>query len=388
MTRNILTGIMLLVVIIQSCREEYYPQIEKYEDILVVDGLITNEPGPYEIRLSQSSPISRPELIPYAGAQVMVVDNLGNEEIFAEVSKGVYKSVPDGMQGVVGRKYKVIITTKSDQIFESDFQELKEPTGISNVYAEIENYDTGDPYYPAYGYQFYVDSEASESDSTHLMWRLTGTYKYQADYYIRYYYYDYGLHEFPDPDSLYTCYNTEVIQGIYTFSTAGLSESAVIKFPLNYVTTDTRRLSIRYSLLVKQFTLTDEAYTYYNSLQAISAQQGALYAQQPYQVQGNIKNTLNPDDPVLGYFLVAGIDQQRIYVDRPPADEVEFYYGTCVLTDADFEAYGYIRWTDKRTWPLYVTTSTTGRRALPHQDCVDCRRRGGTIEKPEFWSDK
>ncbi|PLW94406.1 MAG: hypothetical protein C0591_13035, partial [Marinilabiliales bacterium] len=193
--------------------------------------------------------------------------------------------------------------------------------------------------------------------------------------------------EFPDADSLYTCYKTDVVQGIYTFSTAGLSETAVNGLPLNYVTTDTRMLSIRYSLLVKQYTVTDEAFTYYNSLQAISSEQGALYAQQPYQVKGNIKSTINPDEPILGYFLVAGIDEKRIYVNRPPSDQVEFYYSVCVLGDADFDAFGFIRWTDRRTWPLYVTTSTSGRRALPHQDCLDCRRHGGTIEKPEFWTD-
>ncbi len=77
MTRNILTGVILLIFLIQSCREEYYPEIDKYENILVVDGMITNEPGPYEIRLSQSSPINRPELIPFGDAQVIVVDNSG-----------------------------------------------------------------------------------------------------------------------------------------------------------------------------------------------------------------------------------------------------------------------------------------------------------------------
>jgi hypothetical protein len=386
MIRYILISLIVLSFIWHSCREEYFLEIDKYENILVVDGTITNEPGPYEVRLSLSSPVNRPELKPFVGAQVIVMDNLGNEEVFTEISPGVHRSEKDGMQGIVGRKYKIIITTGNDNIYESDFQELKKPTAISEVYAEIETKDSGDPYYPGYGYQFYVSSEEAENDTTNLMWRLTGTYKYQSDYYIRYYY-DYGLFEFPDADSLYTCYKTDVVQGIYTFSTAGLSETAVNGLPLNYVTTDTRMLSIRYSLLVKQYTVTDEAFTYYNSLQAISSEQGALYAQQPYQVKGNIKSTINPDEPILGYFLVAGIDEKRIYVNRPPSDQVEFYYSVCVLGDADFDAFGFIRWTDRRTWPLYVTTSTSGRRALPHQDCLDCRRHGGTIEKPEFWTD-
>jgi hypothetical protein len=386
MIKRILISLFCLIFLLHSCREEYFADIDKYEDILVVDGTITNQPGPYEIRLSKSSPINRPELKPFAGAQVTVLDNLGNEEIFTEVSPGIHVSEEDGMQGVVGRKYKVVIATAADDVYESDFQVLQDPTGIGDVYAEIESKNSSDPFYPTYGYQFYVDSESSEADTVNLMWRLTGTYKYQSDFYIRYYY-DYGLHEFPDADSLYTCYKTDVIQGIYTFSTAGLMDNEVKRLPLNYVTTDTRMLSIRYSLLVEQYTLPSEAYEYYNNLQTISAQQGLLYAQQPFQVRGNLKNATRPEEPILGYFLVAGMAQKRIFVNRPPSDKVEFYYGECVLSEADFEAYGYIRWTDRRTWPLYVTTSTSGRRALTHQDCVDCRKLGGIIEKPDFWID-
>lgn len=386
MIKYVLTVFLIFGFLLQSCREEYFADIDKYEDILVVDGEITNEPGPYEVRLSRSSPIDRPEIKPYKGAQVIVIDDLGNEEIFTEVSPGIHQSKIDGMQGIVGRKYKILISTTEEQVYESEFQELKEPTGIGDVYAEIESQSSDDPFYPTYGYQFYLNSEASDADTVNLLWRLTGTYKYQSDYYIRYYY-DHGLFEFPDADSLYTCYKTDVIQGIYTFSSAGLAESAVVRLPLNYVTTDTRMLSIRYSLLVKQYTLSQNAYDYYSNLQSISAQQGLLYTQQPYQVKGNVINTANPEEPILGYFLVAGMSQKRIFVNRPPSDQVEFYYGICVLTEADFEAYGYIRWTDRRTWPLYVTTSTSGRRALPHQDCLDCRRHGGNIEKPEFWID-
>lgn len=386
MIKYFIISLLIVVIALQSCREEYYVKIDKYENILVVDGTITNQPGPYEVRLSLSSPTNRPELTPYMGAQVTVMDDSGNEEVFTEVSPGVYRSKTDGLKGEIGKKYKIMIATPEDKVYESDFQEIKKPAGIGEVYAEIESKDSDDPFYPLYGYQFYVDSEPTEADTVNLMWRLTSTYKYESDFYIRYYYY-YGLHEFSDPDSLYTCYLTDVVQGIYTFSSAGLADNSVKRFPLNYVTTETRALSIRYSLLVEQYSLGKEAYEFYNSLQSISSQQGLLYTQQPYQVKGNIKNMNNPEEPVLGYFMAAGLEQKRIFVNRPPSDQVEFYYGVCVLTEADFEAYGYIRWTDRRTWPLYVTTSPNGRRALTHQDCVDCRRKGGEVEKPLFWTD-
>ena len=52
----------------------------------------------------------------------------------------------------------------------------------------------------------------------------------------------------------------------------------------------------------------------------------------------------------------------------------------------DFEAFGYIAWTDPTTWPLYVTI-VNNRMALMPQGCVDCRVLGGTLSKPDFWID-
>ena len=50
-------------------RKKYWPELDKYEDVLVVDGMITNKPGPYTIRLSISAPIDSAEFIPYPDCQ-------------------------------------------------------------------------------------------------------------------------------------------------------------------------------------------------------------------------------------------------------------------------------------------------------------------------------
>jgi hypothetical protein len=89
---------------------------------------------------------------------------------------------------------------------------------------------------------------------------------------------------------------------------------------------------------------------------------------------------------VVGYFMVSSIDELRIFVDRPPPG-VPIRYPVCNLTEADFEAYGDMGMMDPVLYPLYAIETPGGRRALPHQDCVDCRRKGGTIQKPSFWID-
>ncbi|PLW94405.1 MAG: hypothetical protein C0591_13030 [Marinilabiliales bacterium] len=386
-TLKLISGFILVLGIIHGCIDEYWPEIDDYEDILVIDGSITNQPGPYEISLSYSSSISRPEEKPFIGAQVIIRDDLGYEEIYTEISPGVHQSAVNGLQGTIGRKYKIIIRTPDEKEYQSSFQELKNPVEIADVYAEIESRETTDEYRTEYGYQFYVDSKVADEDSTYLMWRAVGTYKYQSDFLIRYVYDRRVISVFPQPDSFYTCYNNDINTGIFTADLSKLSTPEALRIPLNYVNTDTRKLSIRYSLDVKQLTMTFDAFTYYKSLSDINSQQDALYTQQPYQVKGNVKNVLNADDALLGFFLVAGADEKRIYVDRPPSSQVKFYYGICYIDDGDFDAYKYIRTTPSNTWPLYVTTDDVGHRALTDQACVDCRRRGGTIEKPDFWVD-
>ena len=113
--------------------------------------------------------------------------------------------------------------------------------------------------------------------------------------------------------------------------------------------------------------------------------QEGLYTEQPYQVNGNIRNISNPDEIVLGYFMVAGISEMRIFMDRPT--EVEFNYPKCELGPADFEAMEYLRMAPSYLWPIYLTEGEGHAKAYPHQDCIDCTRNDGNLEKPEFWID-
>jgi hypothetical protein len=106
---------------------------------------------------------------------------------------------------------------------------------------------------------------------------------------------------------------------------------------------------------------------------------------QPYQIQGNVKNISKPDEPVLGYFMAAGVSEQRIFVGRPP---LVFHYSICTLSEEDYQAMGSLRWSSADEWPLYITMGLNYGLALPNQDCIDCRQSGGTIIEPDFWEDE
>jgi hypothetical protein len=383
-----LQTVLLLIILVglNACVEEFNPVIRSNSNsFLVVDGLISNKPGPYEVKLSLSSPIQSPQFIPYSNAEVTLIEKDGNTETLTETEPGVYHTAENGMQGEIGKKYKIIITTADDEIYESEYQLLREPVGIEKVYAESQINQTEDDYNPDYGVQFFVDTELAKSDTNFLLWRLYGEYKYETDFKTWFVYENHQLSAFSNSDSIHVCYVKDNISSLFTMSTEDLAKPKIDRLPLNFVYTSSRKLSIRYSLLVKQMTLDRESFIFYSELKDIIAQQESLYAEQPYQIRGNVFNINQPDEVVLGYFLVAGETEKRIFIDRPT--ELLFHYDICSLTEPDFQAYGFLYLSTEEEWPLYITMNENYARALPNQDCVDCRRTGGTIVKPDFWED-
>ena len=75
--------------------------------IFTVDGLITNEPGPYTIKLTSAIRVDGG--LTRGGEAISVnkitlYDNAGNEEEMREIDKGTYQTKANGIRGVIGRE--------------------------------------------------------------------------------------------------------------------------------------------------------------------------------------------------------------------------------------------------------------------------------------------
>jgi len=383
-----MASLALLPVLFSSCIERYWPDLgDKYDEVLVVDGMITNAPGPYTIQLSHSSPVGNNNKIPYHECTVILTDDNGYSEVLRDIGAGYHRTKQD-FQGVAGRKYKLTIHTPNEKVYESDFQELEESVEIDSVYAKLEYRYSPETTYDLVGFQFYVTSKTASKDTNYLFWRLEQTYKFNANYRARYMF-DGEMHNVTHPAFNYTCWKTDPVPEIFTYNTSSLSEPLIQDMPLHYVSTETKELSIRYSVLVKQLTLTKGAFNYFNNLQKQVNEKGSLYENQPFQIRGNITNINNSDEPVLGYFIVAGVAEKRMYVDKPTG--VHFHYKkTCGLVTEDLMNMLYLM---RNEWPVYLTIAYNeegegGATALPNrQSRVDCREADGYINKPAFWED-
>jgi len=385
MTIKRFTGFcFLLLLFTTACVDEYWPQLNKFENLLVVDGMITNDPGPYIVRLSLSSSVQTPIWNPVTGASIIIHEKNGISEELTEIEDGIYSTAKDGIQGITGHSYRLEIETIDGKAYQSTFEELMDPVLLDSVYALPETRPGGDLPHDLSGLQFYVDTKPAISDSNYLMWNLNATYKYKADLKIRFVFTG-VLRPYYGFDTLETCYLNYQVPQIFTTQTVNLNQNHLEKFPLHYVDTETRELYIRYSVLVSQFTLSKEAWEFWDEVRKQNEEQGGLYAQQPHQIRGNVESISNPDESVLGRFTVSGVSRHRIFVDKP---DLPFWFSFCEVTETDIEIFSNIYTYPPQTWPVYATTTSGGVPALPTQDCMDCTKNGGKTRKPDYWIDK
>ena len=126
-----------------SCYKPYNASVESDEEILVVDGMITNEPVSYKISLSYASPFYSDKTgKPINSANVYVSDDIGNSYPLREFKNGYYKSDSLKFIGLPGRTYTLHIETPYGETYESGPQRLNHEYYPDTVYAEADYQET------------------------------------------------------------------------------------------------------------------------------------------------------------------------------------------------------------------------------------------------------
>lgn len=412
-----LIGILVLSLLLSSCVEEYWPELKEVHDgSLVVDGKITNQAGPYTVKLSHAISFQDSVFRPKVGATVKIIDSEGNVEVLLEALPGEYQTSNQDFIGIIGRSYKVQIVTANGKEYESEFEELKNPTQIESVtYEEKEEIIDETVGSTVKGFQFYVSSELSENAKDYFYWEVEETYEHHADFYAEWYYEGVKDYTSDGPIStpratdfhktLHDCWTTDNIRNFFTFSTEQLSTPKVDNKPLHFVEYRGDKLKIGYSLLVKQYSISEQAHLFLKGLQEQNSDQNNFYTNQPYQVSGNISNVSDPEEAVLGYFMAAGTSEPKRIFTRRPYGEIAppprykiscglYKYNSPFLPNT---LYTLVNTSPAYMWPLYFATidiensGADGKiviltvvASLGH-GCIDCRLKGGSTTKPDFW---
>lgn len=372
-------------IFLGGCTYEYNPDIEGSSNILVINGKVTDQEGYQYIEISRSyAPNESAQKRPVSNYIVEIQDDEGNSFPGAEMEPGLYACWMEQEYLSHGTRYRLNVTSHEGQQYVSDFDELLPCPDIDSITYELQQKQTDNPEVTYKGFQFFVNTDCSGEYAKHFKWEMEETWEYHSTYEISAYY-DGRIHEsLPGLASYdyYYCWNTKRIRSIYTFSTQNLSTGLIKNYPLHFVSNQSDRLRIKYSTLVRQFSLTREAFKYWNILDQQSKQSGELYETQPSQILGNIHPQDEEGEQVLGVFYATSVNEKRILF-RPQMITSGPACNPYGLTREELnellDTYSSFQ------YPIYLILIDMGVYDYADQECFDCRLRGGTTEPPDFW---
>jgi hypothetical protein len=106
--------IILSIITLTSCEKVITLELNQEEPKLVIDAVITNQPGPYFVTITKSNQFTDPNNYPAVNdATVTITDNASNSEVLLPVGNGKYRT--NTLQGTPGRTYTLTVIHNSKQ---------------------------------------------------------------------------------------------------------------------------------------------------------------------------------------------------------------------------------------------------------------------------------
>lgn len=380
MQANKLYTFLFITLLCGSCIEPFQPEINETQETLVIYGVVTDQPGLYQVTISRSAPYNDPSFKPLSGCVVRVEDELGNMVVYEESMPGIYETYLEASFLAVHKAYSLFVNTPGGKEYQSSYDTLLPCPVIDTIFFEVESKGTSDPEVTRYGIQFYSGLTGSDEASRNFRWQLEETWEYQSASRANLYW-DGGPLIPVLADSINTCYMTQPVHGLYSASTGHLTENKLTRNKLIYVSDETPRLRLRYSLLVKQQSLSREVFEYWEKMKSQTGNVGGLYETQPSSTVGNVFNLNDPDEEVLGCFYATQQQSKRLTFKGDFDFDVPGY--TCELdTASSLNEIG-------TSFPYWLLSLDPLGRGPPYlngsMSCFDCRLKGGTSVKPDFW---
>ena len=379
MKKRILT--LLAAACVASCIYPFDPELPaETEKTVVVDGRILIG-GISTVRLGYLTPINSDNLSAWPNGKAWIEDDLGN----------TYPAMESG--GSVFNIYGTQFLNASSQ--PSTFRAVVEVDGQTYT----SDWLTPDPAPTIDAINFYtddfnvyvtVDLNPGLNNTGYIGFLFEETWEFHSDIYPDYYInprtWTYGSYaESQEMYPYYWCWRIFSPTQVTLFDYTSLNEGLIKGLPVrSFLRTDSRNHK-RYSILVKAFALSKEAFEYNRQTQEISDIGGDLFSPDPGALTGNLSCESDPELPVMGMVLAGRVAQKRVFLDsykylisRPPSVSYE------KVAPADFQWFYFTNNYRPATLVNFEDGEDIG--WVPHR-CINCIEAGGTQERPSYWED-
>ncbi len=386
--------ILLSSIIFAGCKKPYNPPaIAATGSYLVVEGVIDAGSDSTTIALSRTVNLSSKVTInPVLGATVSVQSNQGAVYPLTETTNGKYVSA--GLNLDNSRTYRLSIKVNNEQYY-SDYVPVLNAPPIDSVHYTITNN----------GLNIYSDAHDPTNAVKYFRWDYQETW-------IIHSFYDSGFISNGDTvlgrtqaQNVNTCWRSDTSSTIVLNSSAKLAQDVIANNPIISIPSTSEKIGGEYSIIVRQYALTGDAYNFWTNLKKNTEQLGSIFDAQPSQINGNIHSATNPAEPVIGYISVGSTTNKRIFIlaSKLPAwlptpsvlncmldTELYVYYPKGSNTPIN-QVNEFINYDKGATYNALIPVAPVGLPGHPPAGysastpiCVDCTLRG-TNKEPSFW---
>jgi hypothetical protein len=364
---------------VAACTEPYTPELKELDRLVVVDGTLSDEPGPSLVRLSFSGDVYDPISL----AEVFIVEQGGGRYALLEGTNGEYRTDSATFQAQIGQSYQLAIELEDGRRYESPFKTLLTNPGIDTIEteAQLRYFDAVQRDIP--GYAFLISTNPAEGQNNFYVWEMEATYQYTADF-LPYYILSDSLTPVSEANQYdyYTCWRDHDIAQKAAGSTQGFDQNKIVKKPLFFLPGNDRKLSRRYSLLVRQYAVDEQTYEFWDGVEGQSGTTTSLFNNQPYLIKGNMVNPQDSSEIVLGNFTVGSVKSLRVYVNTPT--EFSVTYPDCIISSEGYQAL-FVPPIAQGTF--FITLAPDSSLAISGSGCIDCRELSGTTTPPDWWEE-
>lgn len=378
--------IALFCFLLSGCIDPFSIPADKSQEFnLVIEGIFTNDGNTQEIIISRPWNFEFPAFIPVTSCQVMVEDDQKQVISFSEGEKaGHYQATPSRSFVQVGKSYRLRVRTPNGKQYTSPFEKMMPCPKIDSVYYEVKTIPTATIGDEETGLQFYLNFKGNESMGRYFRWSLEETWEYHSTWTILAYINRENKYIFvPEDFSNYVCYKTEPIWNIYNLSTAGFTQNSYTKYPLHWVSNETQRLLYHYSLLIKQYSMTEGAYNFWENLRKNNKETVSLYGKQPAPSRSNIRNENDSTEIILGYFGVSAVDYKRIHIKDVPGLTFNKVTGYCLNLKKNMRLDSIPAYRPLYLYP-HMKRDNTILWVWGDNECFFCNLQGGTTVRPSY----
>jgi hypothetical protein len=297
---------LLTIGLAFGCKKPYLPHIiSSPGTFLVVEGVISSGIQSTVVKLSRSVNLSSAiSANSVSGAVLTVESNQNDSYRLYETTAGTY--VSDNIMLDNSKRYHLRIKTANNKEYLSDFGAVKINPPIDSIGYLIQSN----------GIQVYVNTHNPANNTRYYRWEYEETWRFHTRYPSNFTSDGKIIIPRPPNQQIYYCYSNDKSSSIILGSSAKLTQDIIYQAPITQVAANSEKIETKYSILVKQYALTSDAFNYWQSLKKNTEQLGSIFDAQPSNLKGNIQCLTDPSEFVIGYISVTNIQQKRVYINN------------------------------------------------------------------------